>query len=119
MRRAFAHEAVLVMASDADICAPGAAITVALCGHWEHEPPCPLAPHHCQATRVDGDVLLRILFAAVPDTEGTVRRRIDEALAAGRLDDPSGAGTRWQLRASRRSDVSAQEFDHAERLIRT
>jgi hypothetical protein len=36
MREAFAHEAVLVMEPDADMRAPGAAITVALCGHWDH-----------------------------------------------------------------------------------
>ena len=33
------------MEPDADVQAPGAAVTVALCGHWEHEPPGPLAPH--------------------------------------------------------------------------
>ena len=43
---AFVHEAFLSMAPGNDIAAPGAAITVELCGRWEHEPPCPLAPHH-------------------------------------------------------------------------
>jgi hypothetical protein len=38
MRQAFAHEAVLVMEPDADVRAPGAAVAVALCGHWDHEP---------------------------------------------------------------------------------
>ena len=32
------------MEPDADVRAPGAAVTVVLCGHWDHEPPCPLAP---------------------------------------------------------------------------
>jgi len=38
VRQAFAHEAVLVTEPDADVRAPGAAVTVALCGHWDHEP---------------------------------------------------------------------------------
>jgi hypothetical protein len=63
MREVFAHDAVLAMGSGEDLRAPGGAITVALCGSWEHEPPCPLAPHHTAAER-DGDVVrLRILFA--------------------------------------------------------
>lgn len=52
------------MALDADVWAPGAAITAGLCGRWDHEPPCPLAPHHVHAERVAGEVHLRILFAA-------------------------------------------------------
>jgi hypothetical protein len=41
------HAATLLMAdAAADAAAPGAAITVALCGSWEHPPPCPLAAHH-------------------------------------------------------------------------
>jgi len=26
----------------------GGAITIALCGHWDHTPPCPLAPHYVE-----------------------------------------------------------------------
>ena len=37
MRDTFAHDAVLALAPGADERAPGAAITVALCGHWDHE----------------------------------------------------------------------------------
>ena len=58
----FAHEAVVRMAADGDIRAPGAAITVALCGHWEHEPPCPLAEHLTTAERVGDELRLRIAF---------------------------------------------------------
>lgn len=116
MRQAFAHEAVLHMAPDADTRAPGAAITTELCGHWEHEPPCPLAPHHTRADRIDGEVRLRILFAVEPDREDIVRQRIDKALSRGRLPsvkDPSGS---WQVRLSRRSAISPEETDHAARL---
>ena len=43
------------MEPHADVRAPGAAVTVALCGHWEHEP-CPLAPHHVSAHENDGEL---------------------------------------------------------------
>jgi hypothetical protein len=119
MRQAFAHEAVVTMDPDADVQAPGAAITVALCGHWDHEPPCPLAPHHSQAGRVGGEVRLRILFAAEPDMETAVRQRIERALSDGQLCGPDGVSTQWQLRSSQRSAVSAEEADHAERLTLT
>ncbi|WP_018500696.1 hypothetical protein [Parafrankia discariae] len=118
MRQAFAHDAVIDMSPDADVAAPGAAVTVALCGHWEHQPPCPLATHHTHATRTGPrGVRLRILFATEPEQEHTVRRRIEAALATGRLLGPDGP-TRWQLRASQRGDLAAAESAHAERLTR-
>ncbi|WP_127130780.1 hypothetical protein [Georgenia sp. SYP-B2076] len=117
MREAFAHEAVLAMAADGDTGAPGAAITVELCGHWDHEPPCPLAPHHTGARRVGEDLHLTILFVAAPDQEGEVRRRIDRALAAGRLRGPDGVTTRWQLLTSRRVVVPDDQRRLAQRLL--
>jgi hypothetical protein len=119
MRQAFAHDAILDMAPDADTRAPGAAITVALCGHWDHQPPCPLAPHHTAADRVDDEVRLRILFATEPDRADLVRQRIDDALSGGELSGPDGGTTRWQLRDSRPGEVTPAEADHAERLART
>jgi len=118
MRQAFAHEAVLVMEPDADVGAPGAAVTVALCGHWEHEPPCPLSPHRVSADEDDGELRVRILFAAEPGTEGEVRHLIDQALS-GQLKFPDGFTTPWRLRTSWPSEVSAEETDHAARLIRS
>jgi hypothetical protein len=119
MRQAFAHDAILDMAPNADARAPGAAITVALCGHWDHQPPCPLAPHHTAADRVDDEVRLRILFATEPDREDLVRRRIDGALSGGELSGPDGITTRWRLRTSRSAEITVAEADHAERLTRT
>lgn len=68
-----------------DLNAPGGAITVALCGHWDHPPPCPLAPHHTAATEDGEGVRLRILFAANAIDEVQVRTMIEQALASGRL----------------------------------
>lgn len=117
MREAFAHEAVLSMVPGADERAPGAAVTVELCGHWEHEPPCPVASHHSRAERVGHDVQVRILFATEPERETEVRRRIDIALSAGQLYGPDGLTTGWTLRSSRPSDVFLDETDHAQRLV--
>ncbi|HET9517101.1 MAG TPA: hypothetical protein VFO77_05185 [Actinoplanes sp.] len=119
MRQAFAHEAVLVLEPDADIRAPGAAITVALCGHWDHQPPCPLAAHHTRTERVGGLVQIRTLFAAEPDTEDLVRQRINDALSGGQLLGPDAVVTHWRLRSSGPSEVTAEEADHAERLTRS
>jgi hypothetical protein len=118
MRQAFVHTAELAMPAGEDAAAVGAAITVALCGHWEHEPPCPLAPHHSSADR-DGDtVRVRTLFAAEPDQEPEVRRLIEQALSGGQLSRPDGTAARWQLRHSEAAEVSPDELAHAGRLMR-
>ena len=116
MRAVFAHNAVLAMETDQDLQAPGGAITVALCGSWEHAPPCPLAPHHTSAAR-DGDaVRLRVLFAADPGDEPEVRRRIADALAAGAATTSNGDLARWNVTSEAPSEVRPEERDHANRL---
>jgi hypothetical protein len=110
-RTPFAHDAVLAMDPTEDDRAPGGAITVALCGSWEHEPPCPLAPHHTHAERTGDEVRLRILFAAEPDDEQRVRATISDALARG--------VPQWRLVSSSPSAVQPAEQDHAERLTRS
>jgi len=119
MRRSFAHVAELLMDPTADTRSPGAAITVALCGDWDHSPPCPLAPHHSRAHRVGAVVHVRTLFAVEPRWTDAVRQRIDGALRTGELTGPDGAITRWQLRSSGSAAVSQDEADHAARLTRT
>ncbi|HET9873481.1 MAG TPA: hypothetical protein VFP89_12925 [Propionibacteriaceae bacterium] len=115
-RGVFAHSAVLSMAADGDLQAPGAAITVALCGQWEHEPPCPLAPHHTQAERVGHQVRLRTLFATEPGNEPEVRRLIEAALS-GEIADPARSGPpQWRLVNSQPSAVQEEEYEHANRL---
>ena len=104
------------MAADQDVQAPGGAITLALCGSWEHPPPCPLAPHHTGAER-DGDVVrLRILFAAEPGDEPEVRRRIAGALAAGQAATPAGDVARWSVSSEGPGEVRPEESDHGRRL---
>jgi hypothetical protein len=118
VRQAFAHEALVVLDADGDEHAPGGAVTLALCGSWSHDPPCPLAPHHTRAHRSGQEVSLRVLFAAEPAAEAMVRRLVDETLARGWGDTPEGSRTTWRLLASAPSEVRIEEEDHARRLIR-
>jgi hypothetical protein len=118
-RQAFAHDAVVELAGDGDDRAPGGAITVALCGSWSHEPPCPLAPHHTAAERSGREVALRVLFATAPDDEARVRTLIIDALARGEGEDPDGVRTSWRLLRAAPSPVRPEERAHAERLLRS
>lgn len=105
------------MEPHADVRAPGAAVTVTLCGHWDHEPPCPLAPHHVSAVGDDGELRVLFLFAAEPHKEDEVRYLIEQA-PSGRLTLPDGFATPWQLRASWPGEISAEQTGHAGPLIR-
>jgi hypothetical protein len=116
VRHAFAHDAVVSLEDGGDERAPGGAITVALCGSWDHEPPCPLAPHHTGVQRTDGGLALRLLFAAEPGDEARVRELVDEALARGWGHTPEGGRARWELLRSGPSPVRPDEAAHAERL---
>ena len=119
MRQVYAHEALLELSPGADADAVGAAVTVALCGSVQHEPPCPLAPHETVTTR-DGDrTRTRTLFATEPGSESEVRRRIEQALAAGAQRAPTGDVVRWRLLSSGADPVREVERDHGERLIRS
>jgi hypothetical protein len=108
MRQVYAHQATLSLAPGADPGAPGAAITAALCGHWEHEPPCPLAPHHTAASPEYGRLRLRVLFATEPHRVEEARGRIDAALAAGD----------WRLIDSGCVRLDPAERPHGRRLLR-
>ena len=99
----------------------GGAITLALCGGWDHPRPCPLAPHYTTNDttndRAGETVTLRVLFAAEPANEQRVRSLIGEALATGRLTDPDGGVATWQLRSASRADVRDDEAELAADLI--
>ena len=117
MKHAFAQDAVLSMEPEADERAPGAAVTLALCGHWDHDPPCPLAPHHVGIQRRGDDLKVRVLFVTSPDAEYEVRDRIRRALS-GLWPLPEEFSTSWKLLDCRPSEVRKDELQHAERLMR-
>ena len=93
----YVHEAAIDLADGADPRAPGGAITVALCGHWDHEPPCRW-PHHTDITPDGGRHVVRTVFTVSPDEEPAVRQRIVDALESGRQSGPDGRVSRWTVR---------------------
>jgi hypothetical protein len=115
MREAFAHNAVLELIDDADERAPGGAVTVALCGRLDHEPPCPVAPHHTSVMGHGPRRKVRVLFAT--DDEPVVRRTIDAALGSGEFVGPDGVLHRWVLCSSSPGNVADTERRHAAALM--
>jgi hypothetical protein len=90
------YEASVDLAEGADPRAPGGAITVALCGHWEHEPPCRWE-HHTDISP-DGDHHVeRTVFTAAPEEEPAVRAKIVHALESGQQAGPDGQVSRWAV----------------------
>ena len=102
----FVHQAELELGDDADERAPGGAVTVALCGHWDHDGTCRW-PHHSQLDVFSGTSRLRTVFVAPERDAAEVRRRIDAALA----DNGS-----WVVQASGPVDPTRQEQELGERL---
>jgi hypothetical protein len=115
-RKAFAHDAVVTMRDD-NPNALGGAITKALCGGWDHQPPCPLAPHLVTHDANGETVTVRVVFATEPENEQRVRGLIGEALASGQLTVPDGGVAHWQLRSAAAGAVRADEHDLAAGLI--
>jgi hypothetical protein len=103
---AFVHEAELRLEPGTDPGAVGAAVTTALCGHWEHEGPCRW-PHNNAIDAGDAAAGFRTLFVAPAGDESEVRDRIERALREG-----SG----WVVVETRPRPVSPGEQPLAERL---
>ena len=106
-REPFVHEARLRVEDGTDPAAPGAAVTTALCGHWEHEGPCRW-PHNNSLEVSDALGTFRTLFVATAADEAEVRKRID-----GALQDGSG----WAVLHAGPRPVSPQERPLAARLV--
>jgi hypothetical protein len=105
-RRAYVHEVELVLEPGADERAPGGAVTVALCGHWDHHGPCRW-PHN-NAIELDGRRgRMRTVFVAPEQDEAEVRERIDQGVRDA---------TEWTVIASKGSPVAADEEPLARRL---
>jgi hypothetical protein len=103
------YEAELDLAPNADPRAPGGAVTVALCGHWEHEGPCRW-PHH---TAIDTDAAparLCTVFACGVEEVDSVHDAIDTAVRAGDA---------WSVGASERRAPRGDEVALGERLTRS
>jgi hypothetical protein len=90
------EEVCRVVALRGDVNALGGAVTVALCGHWEHDGPCRW-PHHTTSATAGDEVVTTVRFDASPPEEQQVRELIREALAAGSQVGPDGTTTTWRL----------------------
>lgn len=96
----------------------GAAVTVALCGHWEHEGPCRW-PHYTSVTARSGQSLrVRVIFASTAGEEPAVRRLIQGALDEGRLGSELRA-SRWTVVTQGQSELRPEEERLAGRLLST
>jgi hypothetical protein len=108
-RVAFVHEAELQLHNGTDPAAVGAAVTAALCGHWEHEGPCRW-PHNNDIELSDRVANFRTLFVAPSTEEDDVRERIEHSLREG---------VGWAVRRTQSRPVSPSEEPLARRLETT
>lgn len=92
----FAHEAVVALVGASTSAAPGGAVTVALCGHWEHDGPCAWPHHTTIVDRSEHMVTVRVEFSCDGTEEHEVRRLIRRALQGGAVVGPEGCET-WTL----------------------
>ena len=104
------------MADGGDPAALGGAISLHLCGAWDHPGPCPLAPHHTELEQEGNRVRLRVLFATEPENEQEVRSRIGAALGSGAVTGPDGLTTTWQPVNDQASEIFPAEVMQAFRL---
>jgi predicted acetyltransferase len=91
----FAQELVQrVTGLEGDPAAVGAAVTVELCGHWEHDGPCRW-PHHTETVVEGEDAVTTVRFDATPGEVDSVRATIVGILTSGSLVGPDGRRTSW------------------------
>ena len=77
--------------------APGGAVTVALCGHWNHEGACRW-PHFSRINSAgEGVHRLLIEFDSPKDEVKEVEERVERGLRTGRLIGPDGRESRWHV----------------------
>ena len=104
--RAFVLEAVIAL-GECDPAAVGAAVTIELCGHWEHEGACRW-PHNSAIETDTAPALLRTLFVADESEERGVRERIEASLRSAEA---------WRVVSVRSRPVAGHERALAERLL--
>ena len=96
MKQSFVHSAELELEPGSDSAAPGGAVTIALCGSWDHEGACRW-PHETRAELRHSKTNVRVVFSVEAENEVAVRKLIREALANGQCTGPDGTPSRWAL----------------------
>jgi hypothetical protein len=116
MKRAFVQCAEVVLETGADRAAPGGAVTLALCGSWDHAGACRW-PHHTSATWDELRGHVRVVFAADEDEEMKVRALIDAALLGGECVGPDAKVSHWETTECRAGTLRESEETLAGRLM--
>jgi hypothetical protein len=91
----YEHQLKVSLDDGGDPRAIGGAVTVALCGSWEHDGLCRF-PHLTTFDQSGAVLDVRVEFTAAEDDEPEVRSGIERAVASGQLDGPGGATT-WSV----------------------
>ena len=93
----YTQQFMVTLDHDADPRAMGGAVTVALCGHWDHEGPCRW-PHHTESQEVaENTYRVNVRFDAPQSEHAAVSDRINSALQSGAQAGPDGRVSRWSL----------------------
>jgi hypothetical protein len=93
----YEYNATVRIADGGDPRAIGGAVTVALCGHWEHDGPCRW-PHHTATIPIgSGRRAVTTRFACSESEEAEVRGQIAAAVASRALTSPDGVQTTWTV----------------------
>lgn len=105
--KCFVVEAVLSLNPETDPASVGAAVTVELCGHWDHAGPCRW-PHNNAVDVTEWPARFRTLYVA--DTH-------ESDLVAGRISAALGSGSGWRLVEVGQRAVKPAEAALAGRLL--
>jgi hypothetical protein len=108
MKQTFVQCAEVLLEPAADPAAPGGAVTLALCGSWDHAGVCRW-PHQTLVTWDERRGRVRVVFVASAEDEPHVRTLIDQALTGGGCVGPDGKRSRWTTTEHRLGDLSESE----------
>jgi hypothetical protein len=103
---AYALEAKIELQDGCDPRAVGAAVTVELCGHWEHDGPCTW-PHNSAIDADRDPALFRTIYVADADEQPQIRERIEHSLRAG---------SKWRVAEIHTRPLAHDERELADRL---
>src|SRR5438445_389957 len=108
MKRSFVQCAEVLLEPGADPAAPGGAVTLRLCGSWDHTGPCRW-PHRTSADWDGRHGKIRVVFTAPAEEAAEVRSLIDRALAGGECAGPDGRPSRWTATAHGAGTLNDEE----------
>jgi hypothetical protein len=101
----FTYHATVRLAPGGDERAIGGAVTVALCGHWDHPGPCRW-PHRTSLAPAGERVAVTVAYTCSDAEKTLVESMIDGAIRSGMLEGPEGAVTHWTVAQENRNPWS-------------